>query len=90
MRAALERFCRFARPDIEHVSVMPIEAAHAAAEATGNDRLRFMADLMGYFDRAGERGDPGEANRLLGAPTTTLDTWLAASTAADSGQGHPS
>lgn len=89
MHAALERFCHLARPDIEHVSVMPLDRARAAAEATGNDMLRFMADLMGYFDRAGERGDPGEADQLLGAPTTTLDTWVAAYAAGDSGRGDP-
>jgi uncharacterized protein YbjT (DUF2867 family) len=77
MRAAVERFCRAVHPDIDQVAVMPLGQAHAAAEATGNDVLRFMTDLMGYFDRAGERGDPTDANRLLGAPTTTLDEWLA-------------
>jgi hypothetical protein len=33
---------------------------------------------MAYFQQAGEPGDPAEANRILGAPTTTLDAWLAA------------
>jgi hypothetical protein len=44
---------------------------------------------MGYFNQAGERGDPGEADRLLGAPTTTLDTWLATYAAGESGRGDP-
>jgi uncharacterized protein YbjT (DUF2867 family) len=84
MQAALERFCQLARPDIEHVSVIPIDQARASAEATGNAVLRFMTDLMGYFDQAGERGDPQEADRLLGAPRTTLDACLTAYAAGDS------
>jgi uncharacterized protein YbjT (DUF2867 family) len=90
MRAALERFCNVAHPDIEQVAVMPLAQARAAAEATGNNVLRFMADLMGYFDRAGELGDPAEANRLFGAPTTTLDAWLAAYTSGGSTHQNPS
>jgi len=43
---------------------------------TRNPMLRFAGELMAYFDRVGELGDPSEADRLLGAPTTTLDTWI--------------
>ena len=56
---------------------MPIETARGAAQATGNQILAFMAEMMAYFDQAGEGGDPTEANRLLGAPATTLDEWIA-------------
>jgi hypothetical protein len=38
--------------------------------------LGFFAELMAYFEQAGEMGDPAEANRLLGAPATTLDAWI--------------
>lgn len=89
MRAALEQYCRAAHPDIEQVTTMPLAQARAAAETTGNNVLRFMADLMSYFDRAGERGDPTEANRLLGAPTTTLDAWLATSASSDATRQRP-
>jgi uncharacterized protein YbjT (DUF2867 family) len=74
--AALERYCRAFHPEIESVSVMPIDAAKAVAESTGNDFLRLAAELMGYFEKVGEMGDPTEANELLGAPTTTLDAWI--------------
>jgi uncharacterized protein YbjT (DUF2867 family) len=77
MRAAVERFCRAVHPDIDQVSVMPLAQTRAVAEATDDDVLRFMVELMGYFDQAGERGDPADANRLLGPPTMTLDAWLA-------------
>jgi hypothetical protein len=54
-----------------------------AEEITGNvlDRmvlrgqLRGTLDLMRALQQSGERGDPSQANRLLGAPTTTLLQW---------------
>ena len=31
--------------------------------------------MIAYFDKVGEIGDPTEANRLFGAPSTTLEEW---------------
>ena len=76
MKEALERYCRVFHPEVESVSVMPVDAARAVAKSTGNQTLGFFAELMAYFDQAGEMGDPAEANRLLGAPTTTLEAWI--------------
>ncbi len=78
---ALERYCRRFHPEVESIPVMPIEAARATAKSTGNEMLGFFAELMAYFEAVGEMGDPAEANRLLGAPTTTLDEWLESKTA---------
>jgi hypothetical protein len=44
--------------------------------------LMFFAELMAYFQQAGEPGDPAEADVLLGAPTTTLEAWIAQQKAA--------
>jgi uncharacterized protein YbjT (DUF2867 family) len=74
---ALERYCRVFHPQVKTVSLMPIDAAKAMADSTGNDMLRFFAALMAYFEQVGEMGDPTEANQLLGAPSMTLDEWLA-------------
>jgi uncharacterized protein YbjT (DUF2867 family) len=76
VQVALERYCRAFHPEIESVSVVPIDAARAMAEASGNEMLRFFAELMAYFKKVGEPGDPTEANQLLGAPTTTLEAWI--------------
>lgn len=76
LQIALERYCRVFHPEIEAVTVIPIEAAKATAESTGNAFLKNFAMLMDYFKKAGEPGDPSEANRLLGAPTITLEDWL--------------
>jgi uncharacterized protein YbjT (DUF2867 family) len=77
MVEAVEVYRAALRPDIESVTVLPVAAARAQAEASGNQMLGFMADMMAYFDEAGELGDPAEANRILGGPTTTIAQWLA-------------
>jgi hypothetical protein len=56
---------------------MLIEAARAMGESTGNHLLVGIAALMDYFTKAGEPGDPSEANRLLDALAITLDAWIA-------------
>ncbi len=74
---ALERYCQAFHPDVESVPLMPIQAARATAASTGNQMLGFFAELMAYFEKVGEMGDPAEANALLGTPTTKLDAWIA-------------
>ncbi len=76
VKAALERYCRAFHPEIEEVTVMPIEAAKAMAESTGNVFIKVFAEMMDYFKKVGEPGDPNEANQILGAPSITLDDWI--------------
>ena len=76
MKHALERYCQVFHPDGKPVSVMPIWLAKVIGMLTHNDMLKFASSLMAYFDKVGELGDPTEANRILGAPTTTLDAWI--------------
>jgi hypothetical protein len=38
--------------------------------------LQIFAEMIAYFGRVGQPGDPGKANRLLGAPSITLDEWI--------------
>jgi uncharacterized protein YbjT (DUF2867 family) len=47
------------------------------ATLTRNRQLAAAIDLMKYFERLPEYGDPTEANRILGAPTLTLEQWVA-------------
>jgi uncharacterized protein YbjT (DUF2867 family) len=76
MAEAVRRYCQAFHPEVETVSMMPIEAAKSMAASTGNNMLMFFAELMAYFDKVGEMGDPTEANQLLGAPLITLDEWI--------------
>ena len=76
MHDALDRYRRALYPEIESVSTLSTGLGRVIATLTRNEMLRFACQLMAYFDRVEELGDPSEANRLLGAPTTTLDRWL--------------
>jgi uncharacterized protein YbjT (DUF2867 family) len=78
MHEALDRYREALHPDIDAVSTLPTWLGRVMATITRNKALRFASELMAYFERVGEPGDPTEANRMLGAPTTTLDQWLAA------------
>jgi uncharacterized protein YbjT (DUF2867 family) len=76
MKEALERYCRVFYPEGKPVSVMPIWLAKVMAFLTRNEMLKFASNLMAYFYKIGEMGDPTEANQVLGAPTITLDAWI--------------
>jgi uncharacterized protein YbjT (DUF2867 family) len=76
MKEALERYCRAFHPEVQEVPVMPVAVARSVAQSSGNQMLGMFAELMAYFEQVGEMGDPAEANRLLGAPATTLGAWI--------------
>ena len=48
-------------------------------------KLRANLELMALLQRLGEQGDPAEANRLLGAPATTVRQWCESLVARRSG-----
>ena len=50
--------------------------AQLIARLNRRERLAYAIRLIDYFDKAGEFGDPSEANELLGAPSITLDEWF--------------
>lgn len=76
VREALERYVAVLHPEITRLMSLPIWLARLSAILTGNEERRFGVALMAYFEKVGEPGDPTEANRLLGAPSITLDDWL--------------
>lgn len=55
----------------------PLPLLRIVAKLTGNRDLKFATQLFAAFAAIGEGGDPGPANALLGAPTTTLEQWSA-------------
>lgn len=71
---ALRKFCSMVHPEAK-VSSVPIWLLALVGKVSFNAELRFIAELMRFFEKVGEGGDPAEANELLGAPTTTLDQW---------------
>ncbi|MBN2503529.1 MAG: NAD(P)H-binding protein [Anaerolineales bacterium] len=76
MQDAMERYCKAFHPEIEKVGTMPVWMGKLMSRLIGSPELKFAANLMGYFEKVPELGDPAETNALLGAPTTTLDEWI--------------
>jgi len=76
MHEALRRYCAVFHPDIKQVSTMPLWLVRLLATLTRNQDLKSAGELMAYFDKVGESSNLAKANRMLGTPTTTLDSWL--------------
>lgn len=75
MRQALQRYRAALAPDVT-VLTLPVALSAGLARITGDAELRSLTTLMAYYNRHGERGDPGPARALLGPPEITLDQWL--------------
>jgi hypothetical protein len=56
---------------------VPIPLMRAVNSLFMGGRLTRELNLMRTMQRLGERGEPQEANQLLGAPRTTLAMWCA-------------
>jgi uncharacterized protein YbjT (DUF2867 family) len=70
---ALRRFFKGCHPDLK-VTRLKLWQAKVIAKLTG--RMTYVTQLIGFFDKIGELGNPTEANALFGAPTTTLSEWI--------------
>lgn len=71
---ALRLYCKLVEPD-KRVVTVPLPLMRLADRLFLGGELRANLELMGVLQRVGERGDPAEANELLGAPTTTVRQW---------------
>ena len=83
---ALERFFKTCHPE-HKVMRLKLWQARLIAKLTGREGLNYVTQLIAYFDKVGELGDPTEANALYGAPSITLDKWF--KIPSDSRQGVP-
>jgi uncharacterized protein YbjT (DUF2867 family) len=73
---ALQAYCRVLHPEITRFVHIPFWVGRVATWLRRRPDLRFATNLLAYFEKVGERGDPAEANTILGAPEITLDQWL--------------
>jgi uncharacterized protein YbjT (DUF2867 family) len=73
---ALQGYCRALHPEIKTIRRMPYWLLRLIAWFSGNAELRAGVNLVSYLEKVGERGDPVEANAILGAPQLTLEQWL--------------
>jgi uncharacterized protein YbjT (DUF2867 family) len=76
VREALESYRRVQHPEIEALQRVPFWLLRLVARIQGNELMQRGVEMVAYLERVGERGDPAEADALLGAPQTTLDRWL--------------
>jgi uncharacterized protein YbjT (DUF2867 family) len=73
-REALELYTSIVEPG-KKISTMPLGVMSVVDRLFMGRKLRPVLDIMSVMQRVGERGDPTEANELLGAPTTTVREW---------------
>ncbi|MEW6664063.1 MAG: hypothetical protein AB1512_02425 [Thermodesulfobacteriota bacterium] len=73
---AVRRYCSVFHPEIKKVSTMPYWLATIIASIRGRKEMKNASRFMAAFEKIGEKGDPSEANRILGAPTIKLDDWV--------------
>jgi uncharacterized protein YbjT (DUF2867 family) len=71
---ALKRYSALARPGYRIVN-LPFWLAEVIARVGRRAELRAALPFLRYIAQVGERGNPTEANALLGAPTITLEEW---------------
>jgi uncharacterized protein YbjT (DUF2867 family) len=71
---ALRIYCQRLAPGTRVVT-RPLWFMTALDRTVLRGQLRGTLELMWVLQRFGERGDPSQANQLLGAPTTTLLQW---------------
>ena len=71
---ALRLYCSLVEPG-KRVVWAPLPLMSLADTLLARGQLGGTLELMGTLRRAGERGDPAEADRVLGVPTTTLREW---------------
>jgi uncharacterized protein YbjT (DUF2867 family) len=74
MEEALSRYCSILRPDAK-VTHVPFWLATVGAALGRQAALRAVLPFLRYCEKVSEAGAPEEANRLLGAPTVTLEQW---------------
>ncbi len=77
MMEALTKFCRRHHPELKPETVS-FGRAKFLSHLPGMRQLKHAIPFFEYFSRYHEDANPTEADRILGANTTTLDQWLEA------------
>ena len=74
MGEALHLYCTMLEPE-KQVTTIPLWVMSVVDTLFLGRTMRRTLQIMQLLQSAGEFGDPTDANRLLGAPTTTLRAW---------------
>ena len=89
MAEALRLYCRMLEPKTR-VTTIPLWLMSVVDTLFLGRKMRRTLQIMQVLQRYGEFGDPSEANRILGAPTTTLRAWCEQQRALRSRESHNS
>lgn len=74
LHQALGTYRQIVAPDKRLVTI-PLPVMTAIDRLFMGGKLAPNLQIMRLLERLGERGDPSVANELLGAPTTTVESW---------------
>ena len=73
-KEAFEIFIKKARPESK-IKQLNLGLMTFFSKFSSHKEFRLILQLMNYFNKTQEQGNPEEANKLLGAPETTLEKW---------------
>ncbi len=73
---AVKKYTEVKHPDISKVINMPYWLATIISIIKQRPEMKAISDWMKAFEKAGELGNPSEADEILGAPEITLEKWL--------------
>lgn len=75
-KQALEMLIKEKHPSIKLVSVMPFLMAKLVAFLGGKKEMKDVVELMQFFEKVGEKGNPKETYEILGMPEISLEKWI--------------
>jgi len=75
-KQALEMLIREIHPSIKLVTVMPFLLAKLVAFLGGKKEMKEVVELMQFFEKVGEKGNPKETYEILGLPEISLKKWI--------------
>jgi uncharacterized protein YbjT (DUF2867 family) len=76
MKAAMQQYCAIVHPEIKKVSITPVWVIKLIATLSRNDELKFVGEMMGYFEKAGADTKFHDGFKSFPAPQTTLTQWI--------------
>lgn len=75
MKEVFSKYIEVVNPALKLAEV-PIALMRIIAAVSFNQTLKFVVDLMAYFDKSAEVPAEGTVLDVLGTPSTTLEEWL--------------
>ena len=76
MKTAMEQYCAVIHPEIKKVSITPVWVIKLIATLNRNSELKFVGEMMGYFEKAGADTKYHDGFKGFPAPQTTLAQWI--------------